>query len=1573
MHFYHTHSFTTSRWLHVPSTFPHFSEGACLSLAERQLHPPLTHLRVAGYASSSLASHIGHSFAPSHPFYSSISHDPCVELLAFLRSSLAQRTGDDKCSWMGSGGGRRSGKESCRTVHGCVMKERVMGEGGAYRRRLVSSSWFLRHEKEERTSGTDEAWNVRSRMFATPQQTPLSPTWSSSAYKRAVGSIELGSFLRRRRGVRDVYVLDSHDFKSGRFAFQEHVRGIGSSSSSAGFFSSPQELFQFLYRCKWERSEDGLEKKKGAPSENISTDHTSTETQVSSKEVLRRALDRFIAWPPSPDIKNPALVKIACETAFAAGWFQRCCEVFFSSFPSDFFSRWETSLLDQEDGKSLLTLATRSRASSSDLPGRGLEEREGCQQEEGGQNKMKTEADMLCRHSGVSRVGKEQDDDAELTMFMELLVCIPPEVLQSAVRFFQVEEGNLKGVKEWKKGRVGEEDVDGGLLSSDLGYDSKFSSFFYSYSSARYLYQCLVVAHLLATRLPPASLSLRKRKDQKQCTSASKFNSLVEPMETMDAPERVDELEKIVGTGKVTALRLYFYSIWEMLQEERKNLPLQCSTSPTSGTEWPHERQKQQEGEYPHYPQSMASSSPSVSSLHSLPPSSLETEGEEVRRRERSAARKAEDHQQARRRFLRQVAKEAAAIFGVRHQDWTSCRIKGGWKGFVHSFQRKEKKYDFSSHHAEEDVIEASLRLLRYRWSSLAPQKAFSYSGPHLLLGDAQGPVLVNKSVSPAVPLFPSEELSSPQEKNIFLDALASLCVHLFRIYVQQEGIVAIVGQKEQGEGCRYEKNKWRTMCLLPLGSRPHHLTAEQRRFLVVKHVNPELSSFLLKAVAECRRWDLGEYLVLLLDQYWDARLRFMEAKSTSGTPAFPPLIITKSEEEALHQQVRYYMVSRQWMRALEWWSWLASLGHREKTTLRYVASVRASSDGAGVPDMPQRDAAPCFYPVPSVPLLATLARIAGEFATTNDYYTALRSCTSGDRSTSLFSFSPSFQERKRSLMRFHDPAALALWCLETMLHSQQPSPPTGNALFLAVTACAKAGLPEMEQVLQSLLENQVLALTEEEVLHARLLHCRRDIHWRERLETLVPLLAQIPSLPAHLPPTAARTPILHRSVRTQPLSARDPHRHSPASRLKEVSLLQLTNASMEENNSIKKFHSTQMEHMGSGASGSPLSTASPNVFVPIFPLEEVIAAYSAAGLSARNIFRVLLLLQEGNDPRFLPFYVYVRHIFTRSMNTCSFFATSHFPVSPLSRDQECRWLLLALAYTAANAQAVPKEWVWKIAADALQQLQDGPFPRPVGKTGYNVKKESRAIHSEWTSQDEQNDEEHEDNDIPSDREGEESDPTISSSAFGVPVEDHAAPAGSLHKFTAITPDTWRSLHRKWATLRGQYPYPFWESFRRACTEPLNLQEPSPESQEGVRMGSEHSEDEKLLGKESKSGSDLGWQQLLDLSTFTLLPHTCRKYLRVEEHRSISAINSDRNTETHGEAGDIGNTDLKDGLRFLTKKKRSSMAPFRECLPDATTMFHETTSFVSSVGRGEGNHSLSFLLRQEWETNWLFK
>ncbi|CCW67328.1 unnamed protein product [Phytomonas sp. Hart1] len=80
---------------------------------------------------------------------------------------------------------------------------------------------------------------------------------------------------------------------------------------------------------------------------------------------------------------------------------------------------------------------------------------------------------------------------------------------------------------------------------------------------------------------------------------------------------------------------------------------------------------------------------------------------------------------------------------------------------------------------------------------------------------------------------------------------------------------------------------------------------------------------------------------------------------------------------------------------------------------------------------------------------------------------------------------------------------SLSKWCLSHLLSETQPVPPTSTELYACLCANARVGIPNFDQVLHSLQENQLVQLTEEELLHLRLLHCRASTQW-QNISTIV-------------------------------------------------------------------------------------------------------------------------------------------------------------------------------------------------------------------------------------------------------------------------------------------------------------------------------------------------------------------------------------------------------------------------------------------------------------------------------------
>lgn len=1348
------------------------------------------------------------------------------------------------------------------------------------------------------------------------------------------------------------------------------MRFVSSSSSTfaeSDSFSTPQELFHFFHRYKMWHSKEQSQQKKSAM-EKKSSKGTLSNAEVPSEEALRRAMDRFLSWSASPDMKAPPLVKLACEVAFSAGWSQRSCEMFFSSFPIEILDLYIARLQQDQGSRSPLFSSISAEASISTETSDDTEEEEKIGRKNSGSvGNESTEAKVMPKTASTYPItpGVEVESElAQLSLFEDLLASLPSEVIQSAIHFFQVEElpptAEQGNPMRYREGMVA-------TPSSDHGAACSPSSF--SYSSARYIYQCLVVAHLLTSQSATTTAHASRECSEGSCGQGSPATrpSLGGALLRADSKERGSNVEKLVGSGKTIALRMHFYALWEIVRKEKEGLQLKFRTSRQHPFHL-HQRTCQQ-----NEPRGRSQSFSCISlekdaltaSSHS---SSAGAEEGQQTSGSSNKVRNHEEREKRRVRFLRHVANTAAAIFGVQQHDWSPSTIACGFEGFINSSQEKEM-LDSSFLREEDDVIEASLRLLRYRWSAFVVQNTVSLSESSILLDDGKRSLASGKT-PPSVLPFSYPEFPSPQvEEKILSDALASLCVRLFRVYMMQEGVTAVIKRNKRVHETALQR-VWSPRSTPHVNGRSTRLTEKREHSRILVSMNPEVSCFLFKVVIASRRWDLGDYLTLLLDQYWYSRFGDTHEKVAAGTLLSHSDSITASEEDLLHQQARYYMFSRQFLRALEWWSWLGSLGTASTTAVTdRKDAVSAIAPGS----RPNAFLLP-FYPVPHIPLLATLARIAGEFATMNDYYISLRSSSRDCSSTSFFQ--KNFQRGEtENKVRFYDPAALALWCLETMLHSQQSSPPTGNALFLAVTACAKSGLPVLDQVLQSLVENQVLALTDEEVLHVRLLHCRRDIHWRERLEAFVPLVAQMPPLPAPLSSTACRRRAVQH-IEFSPSPEAFPLPHSSSTRIKKDLSNKSINTSREKKQPPVSVGSSTVYGAANAASVASTSMMLSNSFFFSLPIQGVIGAFSGAGLSARNVFRILLLLQEGNDSRFLPFYLYVRYIFALPSPSVFPSPPSPSPVSPLSRDQECRWLLLALTYTAANAKAVPKEWVWRVASEALRHLQYGLSSQSSTTTVFSADKIGEESSIDWMQDNDSVDEAHVEKEEQRQKKSEEKGDAASLSLFLSSASrssdahlNHYPFIPSPDSNTSIAPDTWRSLQRKWAAFRNQYSDTFWESFLETYAKKNSIKNSSSRVRSMTHVSAAMPPESSL--RQEEDVVQVEWVHLLQLPSFTLLPRTCRTYLRVERQTNYPSSRRSRENESTTNVSSTAVQSVEESVRFLAKKGKLHHLPIRGCFPDADMMFEQATHFVSSTSRGDVHRSVSFLLRNEWQSSWL--
>lgn len=931
--------------------------------------------------------------------------------------------------------------------------------------------------------------------------------------------------------------------------------------------------------------------------------------------------------------------------------------------------------------------------------------------------------------------------------------------------------------------------------------------------TSRYLDQCLMVIAYLVSGGASAAHSM----------SVERF---------VEAKKWGLEGEK-KGNGASFAMRLYFHVLWEILLEEL----------------W-WERASPE----PRAPDIVTAHHDGSAGLNSAASQSSNTTSPSVAmvERGRGAAAEAvtrrlemeETTPMVRVLRLREVAMDAAQHFGIRlRRNRTPPAPEDHLSDSIQEMD------------ALNEMIDASLRLLRYRWESIVKgTEGVSSAGvqhAHPAM-DASSHPLRRDPVS----------LAPRVAHQLFHDAMATVCSHLMRLFLQQE----------EGLVMAERRHPYHTPSSLRQRTDSPAAVSLCQRYVL----HPEVYTLLMRSSLSARRWDIAEYVSLLMDQYWHTRCSWISAQdalvSSDGLDASTTSAATvqKAEEELVLQQLRFLLFSRQGKRALLWWSWLS-----EMTTVSSNHSPNQNNNSSAG----SSTSAPTvvsLYPVPSIPVVTTLARIAGEFSTTNDYH--VQSFRRGG---------PALQ-RDGGLRRpvvphaTQDPSALSLWCLETMLHIQQSAPPSGDALFLGVSACAKAGLPELDEVLRSLLVNDVLALTEEEVLHVRLLHCRRDVHWHERVGTLVPLLKHIPSLfhtlserigeatPAGRGSSSFKTPTRKQERRPKKVVS------SPGGSIVWKKPDAKPSDARERVTGCTSV-SSESDTNGTNANHPFAFSCSLHTVLPPFP-------YHDPTLSERNAFRILVLLQEGNDPRYLPFYFYVLDHFCRSRSG------TPTPGSPvLSVDQQCRWLLLSLVYCSSNSQTLPQEWVWRVAAEALKHLRNG---RSFDRTGSNLRRSSparSALSSEELSEAEPEEEAVVDTVEAGDDESDlraAAEVIVESDAGNAESDSHSSTIGSRESPTsttgAIAPDTWYSLTVKWRMLYRQYPKSFWCSFLSALHESFS---------DVVAGGAAAESSKRSVIRDAPSSEEpRQWSRLLALPLHDLDPLFCRQSIEQEERQRAASL-----------------------------------------------------------------------------------
>eukprot|EP00796_Vickermania_ingenoplastis_P012774 gene12774-8712_t len=808
--------------------------------------------------------------------------------------------------------------------------------------------------------------------------------------------------------------------------------------------------------------------------------HASTQAEeADSRETLRYALDVWITLPPPPlppsstvaleeerqggsplaadatvspwfSPHSVALRETCCQLALEAGWLQRCCAVYFSSFPSEVMEAPPQQQQQQPVEMRRLEAARRQRI---------------------GQQQVRT------LHSS--------------------LLAVPTSVLQAAARLAVDHQGD-----------EGADPRSGGEGIGERGREAVSPS------------------PLAPTQTPTLSVPLLH----------SPLYRCLRVVQVVSAAFAAEGARRH-GPSMVSALRLYFHTLMEMLLQEKRDPQLHRDGTSSSS------------------------------------------------------------------RHLRLVATEALRCV-VLHGGTTEATPRSSSCSRDPTDQVQDQDPPPEAEEGVsllllEDLVEASLRLMRYRWQSILDDHCWTAPLPHrptastLTSSDAGG-----FCASSSSPLFFSVYASTEVENHLLRDLRATVFTHIFRL---------LLAHPPGTMGRALLPPMWE-------GNRPV--------------IPVEVCHAAMHAAVEARRWDCADFISLRMNQYWSQRRHCLRDAPTSSPPS-PMQPLSAAEQDVALLQLRYMMLSRQLLNGLEWWHWWEGMQQQQQQRRR---AIRTTDPDPGAVESPF---------VPSVALVSLLARMAGLFATSNDYHTLwLRRRQAGLGA-------PHCQPVGSVFRAVDDPSALALRCLTIMLHPQQPAPPSGDALFTALSACAKTGLPQLEDVLRSLTDNQVLALTPEETLYIRLLHCRGAVHWKSRVDALVPFLHRL--LPSPLP-------------------------------------LQ---------------HLQQQQQL------------------PDFPLED-------NALSERNMYRILLLLQEGNDPRSIPYYLYMRlHFFLDPPSGGAASKEREREAGGTSQQQQqqqqqplpltapyphaemdARCLLLVLAYTTANSETLPREWIWRIAAITLGYLQ---------------------------------------------------------------------------------------------------------------------------------------------------------------------------------------------------------------------------------------------------------------------------
>jgi hypothetical protein len=232
--------------------------------------------------------------------------------------------------------------------------------------------------------------------------------------------------------------------------------------------------------------------------------------------------------------------------------------------------------------------------------------------------------------------------------------------------------------------------------------------------------------------------------------------------------------------------------------------------------------------------------------------------------------------------------------------------------------------------------------------------------------------------------------------------------------------------------------------------------------------------------------------------------------------------------------------------------------------------------------------------------------------------------------------------------------ADLSLWCLQLCLGDAPGLSPTHKDIFACLCAFARCGLPTFDMVLQSLQGNGLLSPTAEEMLFARLLHARRSVQWRLELEQcLTPYVEVKKAQGRHAGQTSSPRHGQQQSASARFLDGDD----------------RVTTVTLRPFAAVVEPRGTDGSVSSAAAATSPTTTTV---------------------LSARVMYQVLLVLQEGEHPAFMAYYRTFLAAFSE-----------HVAVN----DRAC-WALLALAWATLQHSCTPPQDVVYVVREVEQLMK---------------------------------------------------------------------------------------------------------------------------------------------------------------------------------------------------------------------------------------------------------------------------